>query len=216
MIRVLIADDHHLVRQGIKALLEQAEDIEVVGEADNGQSAFELAQKIEPDIILLDIAMPLLNGIQVVDKLKAYGADIKCIILSMYSDEALINQALQKGVKGYLLKRSVSEELLLAVRSAFRGETYLSPPISNILLEQMQQGRQGTGESAFDTLTLREREVLQLVAEGHTNNDIAELLVISAKTVEKHRANVMTKLNVTDLASLIRLALKHGIIFLDG
>lgn len=215
MIRVLIADDHHLVRQGIRALLEQADDIVVVGEADNGQTAFELAQQLLPDILLLDIAMPRLNGIQVVDKLNTFSMEMKCILLSMYSDEALINQALSKGVKGYLLKRSVAEELLLAIRSVYHGEAYLSPPISNILVEQMQQGRFEKGESAFDTLSLREREVLQLVAEGNTNHEIAEILVISVKTVEKHRANVMSKLNVNDLAGLIRIALKNGLIFID-
>lgn len=214
MIRVVIADDHHLVRQGIRALLEQSDDIEVVGEAHDGQQAVEIAQQVTPDVVVLDIGMPRLNGIQAIEKIKMLGLNTACVILSMYSDETLIRQALEKGAKGYLLKRSVAEELLLAVRSAYDGEIYLSPPVSKMVLQQFHQHQQGA-QSRFGMLTAREREVLKLIAEGHSNSEIAGLLVISIKTVEKHRASVMSKLEVHDLAGLIRIALKHRLIFLD-
>jgi DNA-binding NarL/FixJ family response regulator len=216
MIRVLLADDHHLVRKGIRALLEKTEDIEVVGEAMDGEQAIEMTERLAPDVLVIDIGMPRLNGIQAIERVHALGVDTRAIVLSMHSDETLVRQALRNGAKGYLLKRSVTEELLLAVRAASQGETYLSPGISEILLGDyltLQSGAQGP--SAFDQLTPREREVLQLIAEGHTNMSIAQALDVSVKTVEKHRANLMNKLDTHEVAGLTRIALKHGLIFLD-
>jgi DNA-binding NarL/FixJ family response regulator len=216
VIRVIVADDHHLVRQGIRALLEKADDIEVVGEAADGQEAVELVKRLAPDVLVMDIAMPRLNGNQAVGRVRTLGAATQVVMLSMYSDETLVRQALRNGAKGYLLKRSVTEELLLAIRAASRGEIYLSPAISGSIVAGFLTLHTDTDASSpFERLTPREREVLQLISEGHTNSAIAQVLRISVKTVEKHRANLMSKLNVHDLAGLIRVAIKHGLIFLD-
>ena len=215
-IRVIVTDDHHLVRQGIRALLEKADDIEVVGEAADGQEAIDLVKRLAPDVLVMDIAMPRLDGNQATGRVRALGVATRVVILSMYSDETLVRQALRSGARGYLLKRSVAEELLLAVRAASRGEIYLSPTISgSILAEFLTPQTDADACSPLERLTPREREVLQLVSEGHTNSAIAKLLTVSVKTVEKHRANLMSKLNVHDLAALMRVAIKHGLILLD-
>lgn len=216
MIHVVLADDHHLVRQGIRALLVQAGDIEVVGEAEDGQTAVELAQRLAPDVVVMDIGMPRMNGVAAIAQIHSLRLPTQMLILSMYSDEILVRQALRNGARGYLLKRSVVEELLLAVRAVHRGETYLSPGISNAILADFLAHQGGTVEtSLFDRLSPRERQVLQLVAEGRTNHEIAEMLQIAVKTVEKHRASLMAKLQVQDLAGLFRKAMRHGLIVFD-
>jgi DNA-binding NarL/FixJ family response regulator len=216
MIRVILADDHHLVRRGIRALLEQAEDVCVVGEAEDGQEAVELVERLSPDVLIIDIAMPRLNGIQATGRVRALGLATQVVILSMHSRPTLVRQALRNGARGYLLKRSVTAELLLAVRSASRGESYLSPEISGTIVDDFLTHPVGADQaSLFDQLTPREREVLQLIAEGHTNQAMAQLLNVSIKTVERHRANLMAKLDVHGVAGLTRIALKHGLIFID-
>ena len=216
MIRVLLADDHHLVRKGIRALLEKTDDIEVVGEAMDGEQAVEMTERLVPDVLVIDIGMPRLNGIQAIERVHALGLTTQSIVLSMHSDETLVRQALRNGARGYLLKRSVTEELLLAVRAASQGETYLSPEISEILPGDYLTLQSGVQEpSAFEQLTSREREVLQLIAEGHTNIGIARILDVSVKTVEKHQANLMNKLDTHEVAGLTLIAIKHGLIFLD-
>ena len=216
MIRVLLADDHHLVRQALRALLEKTGGIEVVGEAEDGRQAVKLTQRLTPDVTVLDVAMPNLNGIQATERIRRLRVPTRVVILSMHKDESLVRRALRSGAHGYLLKSAVSEELLLAVRAAVRDEIYLSPSISRKVVEDSLTA-EATSEStdAFDQLTQREREVLQLIAEGHTNNEIAKLLVISIKTVEKHRANLMSKLDVHDIAGLVRIAVKRKLIFLS-
>ncbi|HZD10308.1 MAG TPA: response regulator transcription factor [Candidatus Binatia bacterium] len=214
MIRVIIADDHHLVRQGIKALLESCDDIEVVGEAATGHEAVELARELEPHVVVMDIAMPRMDGSQASEQILDLDKPIEVVILSMHSDAILAQQLLRQGVKGYLLKNSIGEELPMAVRSASRGKLYLSPAISDSVLTTLMSPGE-TAESPSDLLTPREREVLQLIAEGHTNSAIAEILTISVKTVEKHRASVMSKLDVHDLPSLMRVAIKYGLVFLE-
>ena len=216
MIRVILAEDHHLVRQGIRALLERADDMEVIGEAADGQEAVELVQRLVPDVLVMDIAMPRLDGTQATERVKALGVATQVVILSMHSDATLVRQVLRSGARGYLLKRSVTEELLLAIRAARRGEIYLSPAISASLLSELS-GRRADSEERrpFDLLTPREREVLQLIAEGHTNTAIAQMMTISVKTVEKHRASLMSKLEVHDVASLVRVAIQQGLVFLD-
>ena len=216
MIHVVLADDHHLVRQGIRALLAQAGDIEVVGEAEDGPAAIELAQRLAPDVLVMDIGMPRMSGVEAIAQIRSLRLPTQMLILSMYSDEILVRQALRNGARGYLLKRSVVEELLLAVRAVHRSETYLSPQISSAILADFLARRGGTVEtSLFDRLSPRERQVLQLVAEGRTNNEIAETLRIAVKTVEKHRASLMAKLKVQDLAGLLRKAMRHGLIVFD-
>lgn len=216
MIRVVVAEDHHLVRQGIRALIEKASDMEVIGEATDGNEAVELVSALTPDVLVLDIAMPHLNGIQAIEKLRPMSLSTQVVILSMYSDSILVQQALQTGVKGYLLKDSVTEELLLAIRAASRGATYLSPAISNKLVADVLVSQTDPEiVDPYTMLTQREREVLQLIAEGHTNNTIAKIMNISVKTVERHRTNLMSKLDVHNLVELIRFAIKHKLILLD-
>ena len=216
MIRVLIVEDHHLVRQGIRALLEKADDMQVVGEARDGQEAVELAEKLTPDVIVMDLSMPRLNGTQATERVRALRLPSQVVILSMYSDETLVKQALRCGAKGYLLKHSVTEELLLAVRAACRGETYLSSAVSGQILADVLTPPGDSGDSQpYDRLSAREQQVLKLVAEGRTNNAIAQIMNVSVKTVEKHRSSLMQKLNVHDMAGLVKVAMKHGLIFMD-
>jgi two-component system, NarL family, response regulator LiaR len=213
MIRVLLADDHHLVRQGIRALLEKASDIDVIGEAATGQEAVEMAEKMKPAVVVMDISMPRLDGAQATQRILSMDPPPAVVILSVHSDTILAQQLLRQGVKGYLLKKSAAEELPLAIHSASRGELYLSPAITDLVMSTlMTRSTDDMAESLAELLSPREREVLQLIAEGYTNNAIAEALTISVKTVEKHRANLMAKLNVHDLPSLIRIAIKHGLI----
>lgn len=216
MIRVIIADDHTLVREGIRALLEKAGDIEVIGEATDGKEAVELTQRLAPDVLIMDIAMPNLNGIQAVEQLRALGTAARIVILSMYSEEILVRQALQHGAKGFLLKGSVSDELLLAIRAANRNAVYLSPAVSGNVFADVSPGQTGAKSTGSgDQLTPREREMLQMISEGYTNNKMAEALGISVKTVERHRTNLMAKLDARNLVELIRVAMKRGLIRLQ-
>ncbi len=213
MIRVIVADDHQLVLEGIRALLEKSSDIEVVGEAVDGQEAVELVQRLTPDVLVMDIAMPRLNGIQAVMQLRALGTPTRIVILSMYSDEILVRQALQHGAKGFLLKGSVSEELLLAIRAASRSAVYLSPMISETIFADVSAAQPSSkAPDPGDRLTPREREMLEMIGEGYTNKKMAETIGISVKTVERHRTNLMAKLNAHNLVELIRVAMKHGLI----
>ena len=216
MIRVVIADDHHLVRQGIRALLEKAGDIEVVGEAADGPEALALVERLLPDVLVIDIAMPHLNGLEAVGRLRGLEMKTRALILSMYADDTLVRQALRNGAKGYLLKRAVTEELLLAVRAVSRGDTFLCPEVAGPVLNGLVDAPLPIRDlGPLDQLTSREREVLQLVAEGHTNRAIAIHLHLSEKTVEKHRGHLMAKLSVHDTAALVRLAIRHGLVALD-
>lgn len=217
MIKVVIADDHHLFRESIKSLLETTDDIEVVGEAPDGQETLKLVQRKRPDVALVDIAMPLLNGIETTYRIQSLDVGTRVVILSMYSDEDMVRQALKNGAKGYLLKRSLVEELLLAIRSANIDEVYLSPAVARSVLTGYLQNETGDRTlSPVDRLSSREREVLQLIAEGHTNQAAAHILNISAKTVETHRTNLVKKLEARNLPDLVRIALKYRLTFLDG
>ena len=215
MIRVVVADDHHLVRQGIRALLEKPGDIEVVGEAADGQEAIELVQRLLPDVLVIDFSMPRLNGIEAVRRIQDLGVKTRALILSMYSDDTLVRQALRSGAGGYLLKRAVSDELLLAVRAVGRGDTFLSPEVAGPVITGVLEGN-GRTEGPLDQLTSREREVLQLIIEGHTNRAIATHLHLSEKTIEKHRGHLMAKLDTHDTVALVRLAIKHGLLRVDS
>lgn len=217
MIKVVIAEDHQMVRAGLRALLEKAGGIEVLGEAANGQEAVNLVQKLAPHVLIMDIRMPILNGIQAAERIRELKLASRIVLVSMYSDESLVHQALKSGVKGYVLKSSASDELLQAVQAAYRGETFLSSPISSIVVERALHPRAADKPAdPFDNLSPREKEILQLIAEGHTSVGIAEVLAISEKTVEKHRTHLMEKLNVKNLAGLVRQAVRYGLVDRDS
>jgi DNA-binding NarL/FixJ family response regulator len=210
-IRVLLADDHTLVRAGIRSLLEGLENVEVVGEAGDGQEAVRLAESLRPDVVLLDVGMPGLNGLDVAARLATQDASIRVLILSMHTSEEYVLRALRAGCAGYLLKGSAVAELAIAVRAVARGETYLSPAVSKHVMDDYVR-RTGGATDPIDALTPRQREVLQLVAEGNTSKDIADRLGLSFKTVEAHRAQIMERLGLHDVAGLVRFAMRMGLV----
>lgn len=208
-IRVLIADDHSLVRAGIRALLDKQPDIEVVAEASNGREALKLVKQHQPNVVLMDIAMPELNGLDAIRQLSKEFPKIHGLILSMYSDEEHVARALQAGAAGYLVKGAALAELELAIRSVARGQTYLSPGVSKpVIREYLRRTSSDAGES----LTPRQREVLQMIAEGKPTKQIALILNVSIKTVESHRAQLMKRLDAKDIATLVRHAIRLGIV----
>lgn len=208
-IRVLIADDHSLVRAGIRALLDKLPDMEVVAEASNGREALKLVGQHRPNVVLMDIAMPELNGLEALRQLTKEFPQIQGIILSMYADEEHVSRALQAGAAGYLVKGAALAELELAIRSVARGQTYLSPGISKLVIREYLRR---TSSSAAESLTPRQREILQMIAEGKSTKQIALILNISIKTVESHRAQLMKRLDARDIATLVRHALRLGIV----
>lgn len=211
---IVLADDHRIVRQGLRALLKAEADFSVIGEAGDGLEALDLVRKAGPDVVVLDLMMPGLNGLEVARQLGKQ-AQTKVVILSMYDDEGFVLEALAKGVSAYVLKDSSSSDLVQAVREAAAGRRYLSPPLSDRAIEAYQQiARAGTLDK-YETLTTREREVLQLSAEGHTNSEIATRLGISVRTAETHRSRLMHKLGTHTQADLIRYALRRGIILME-
>ena len=212
MIHIIIADDHAIVRSGIRALLEKVEEVHILGVAADGEEVIQLAEKLMPDVIVMDIMMPRLNGIQTAEKLRAMKIPSRVVLLSMYFDEVLVHQALQYGVKGYVLKTSLSEELIRAVRAAFRGDSYLSEMVSGVMVKRLNNPQEMDSNDPLSTLSPREKEILKLIAEGHTSSEIAGMLFISEKTIEKHRAHLMEKLDIHRLAGLVRFAIKHRLI----
>jgi DNA-binding NarL/FixJ family response regulator len=206
-----------MVRAGIRALLEKAGDVYVIGEASNGQEAVDMTQELRPDVLIMDIMMPRMNGIQAAEYIQGLKLPTNILILSMYADEGFVHQALKYGVKGYVLKSSASDELLQAVRSTANGQKFLSNPISEILVESaMKPHPSYQTDGMLSSLSPREKEILQLIAEEHTSNEIANLLFISVKTVEKHRAKLMEKLNVRNIAGLVRMAVKFHLVDHDA
>jgi DNA-binding NarL/FixJ family response regulator len=210
-IRVLVADDHALVRAGFRVLLDKLPGIEVVGEASDGREVLRLLESCRPDVVLMDISMPGLNGVVAAARVTSVFPHVRVIILSMHANEEYVLQALRAGAVGYLLKDSSPAELRLAITAAARGETYLSPPVSKQVIADYVR-RVGEEESTFDRLTPRQREVLQLIAEGSTSREIARALGISVKTVETHRARLMERLDVHDIAGLVRRAIEMGLV----
>jgi two-component system response regulator NreC len=212
-IKVLIADDHGVVRKGLRLLLEQYHEIEVLGEASNGREAVHLASQLTPDIAILDIAMPLLNGIDAAEQIRKTNSDIGVIILTMFADEGYVLRALNAGVKGYLLKESAEEDLLRAVRAVAAGKPFFSPAITQTLLEDYMRVLKQDGLSdTFDLLTAREKEVLQLLAEGKSNKEAANILQVSLYTVESHRTNLMQKLNLHNTAEIVLYAVRKNLV----
>ncbi len=211
-ISLLIIDDHHMVRQGVRALLESQPGFEVVGEASTGREAIDLARILQPNVLVLDWMMPGLNGMEVTRLAGEASPKTRVLILSMYSNEAYVSEALRAGALAYVLKGSPINDLVKAIQSIMKGRRYLSPPLSERSIKAYLQKAKDTSLDAYEILTTREREILQMVAEGNTNTKIAEDLKISPRTVETHRANLMRKLNIRSQAELVRYALRRGLV----
>jgi two-component system, NarL family, response regulator NreC len=212
-IRVLLADDHTLMRRGLRLIVEQQPDLSVVGEAEDGRQAVALARSLRPEVAVLDIGMPNLNGIEAAKQITDGESGTAVVVLSMHADETYILRALKSGARGYLLKDSAESDLVRAIRSIAEGKSFFSPTVSKVLLEDYVKKLQRTGsEDSYDLLTPREREILQLVAEGKSNKDAANLLNLSVYTIETHRANIMEKLKLKSVPELILYAVRKGII----
>ncbi|MCU0596105.1 MAG: response regulator transcription factor [Desulfobacterota bacterium] len=210
---IVLAEDHTILRDGLKSLLSSQSDLKIVGEAGDGLEAIRCVRDHSPDMILLDLSMPRMTGLDAIKEIKRVCADTKIIVLTVHSTEEYILATLQAGADGYVLKDAHSTELMTAIRHVLGGRRYLSPSISGTIIDGLLQGKKASSiRSAWETLTQREREILKLIAEGHKNKDIADLLCISLKTVEKHRANLMEKLDLHNVAALTALAAEKGLI----
>ncbi len=217
-IKLIIADDHAILRQALRLLLEARDEVEVVAEASNGREAIELSERLRPDVVLMDMAMPILNGIEATRQIRKRVSRTRILMLTAYVEDDQILEALRAGASGYVVKRSDVSELLLAVQAIYRGNSYFSSSISDDMTAQdyLWKAKNGPTKGSYDLLTGREREVLQLIAEGHSNQTIANELYISVKTVEAHKAHIMTKLNAKNRTDLIRYAIRKGIVNLDS
>ena len=212
-IRILLADDHRVLRAGLRLLLERHAGLQVVGEASNGREAVEAAAELNPDVVVMDVAMPVLNGIDAAAQIANRFPHIATIVLSMHSDERYLLRALNAGARGYLLKDSAEAELVQAIRSVHEGKAFFSPALSRMLIDDyIRQLQQRGGEDSYELLTPREREIFQLLAEGRSSKEAAQLLNLSPYTVETHRGNIMQKLNLHSLPELILYAVRKGII----
>ncbi|HEY2012413.1 MAG TPA: response regulator transcription factor [Bryobacteraceae bacterium] len=212
-IRVLIADDHVLMRAGLRLVIEQQPDLTVVGEADDGRQAVAMAESLKPDLVVMDIGMPNLNGIEACRKIREQLPDVEVVMLSMHSDEGYVLRALKAGARGYLLKDSAEADLANAIRAVSEGKSFFSPAVGKVLLEDYMRKLQRAGvEDSYELLSPREREILQLIAEGKSSKEIANLLNLSPYTVETHRARLMQKLNLRGVPELILYAVRRGII----
>jgi DNA-binding NarL/FixJ family response regulator len=209
--RILLADDHKIVRDGLKALIEKEMGMEVIAEADTGRKALQLSRKLKPDIVVMDITMPDLNGIDATRQIVGEMPGIKVVALSMHSQKQFVEGMLKAGVSGYLLKDGAFEELIDAVRTVMTGRLYLSPDITGIVVSEFLKYHKAAQDAEAEVLTLREREVLQLIAEGHTVKATAQALNISIKTVETHRSHIMKKLELYTVAELTKYAIRLGL-----
>jgi two-component system response regulator NreC len=215
-IKIVLADDHKIVRDGLRTLLEHEPDMEVVAEAEDGRTTVKLARKLTPDLIIMDITMPDMNGIDATHDVMKDVPGVKVIALSMHSDRRFVTSMLEAGASGYLLKDCAFEELARAVRTVMADQTYLSPRIANIVVSRYVTRSIGVESSAFSILTQREREVLQLLSESMTTKEVAFHLHVSIKTVETHRRNIMEKLSVHTITDLVKYAIREGLTTLDS
>jgi two-component system response regulator NreC len=206
--KILLADDHTIVRQGLKLIISSHADLQVIGEAANGREVLELAEKLKPDVILMDVAMPELNGIEATRRLREVSPRTKVLVLSMHKEAVYVREILKAGARGYILKDAIDTELISAIQSVARGDGYISPAISGTLLSDYRQNI----TNPLDLLSSREREVLQLIAEGKTNKEVATRLNLSVYTVDSHRGKIMEKLNLHSTGELVRFAMKQGLV----
>lgn len=212
IVRVLLADDHRILREGIRALIEDQGDMEVVGEAEDGQATVKMVAQLQPDVVVMDIAMPMLNGLEATRQIRRDFPQVKVLILTMHENEEYIRQVLAAGALGYVLKDAAARDLLGAIRTVYQGEAVLSPAITRLVIEDYLRWGDIRPEDVTDGLTAREREILQLIAEGYTNKEIAGILSLSVKTVQSHRTNLMNKLDLHDRGELIKYAIQKKII----
>ena len=211
--RVLVTDDHAMVRDGICALLALTADIEAVGIATNGREALEMVRELTPDVVLMDIAMPIMDGVEATRRIHKEFPKVKVLALTQYDDKAYVFPVIEAGASGFISKTAASSELIAGIRSVNRGDSFLSPSVARFLVEDYQQIASMKGsQDPYEQLTNREREVLKLVAEGHTTQEIAAMLVLSPKTVERHKTNLMSKLDIHNRTELVKYALRKGII----
>ena len=213
MTTILLADDHTVIRSGLRMVLEKQSDFQVVGEAGDGRQAVKMAEELNPDVVVMDIAMPNLNGIDAAKQIVSQNSRVAVVVLSMHSDESYVMRALKSGAKAYLLKDSAEADLIRAVRAVVEGKSFFSPAVSRMLLEDyVRQLQQRGAEDSYELLSPREREILQLIAEGKTNKEIAAMLNLSLYTVETHRTHILQKLNLHSVPELILYAVRKGII----
>lgn len=213
MIRIVLADDHTIMRSGLRAVLDRYPDMQVVGEAADGREAIQCVEENRPDVIVMDVAMPNLNGIEAARQISTKNPGVSIVVLSMHSDEGYVLRALKAGARGYLLKDSAEGDLITAIRAVSQGKAFFSPAISRMLVDDyMRQLQQRGVEDSYELLTTREREILQLLAEGRSNKDIARMLDLSLYTVETHRSNIMEKLNLHGIPELMLYAIRKGVI----
>ncbi|HEX6509778.1 MAG TPA: response regulator transcription factor [Chloroflexota bacterium] len=209
---VLLADDHAIVREGLRLVLAAEPDIEVIGEAGDGREALELVDRLKPDVVVMDIAMPRLNGLEATTQIRRRFPHVRVVILTMHENELYFNQIIKAGATGCVLKRSMGRELVTAIEAASRGENYFSPTVATKVLQDYRRLLHRPSSNGDDLLTEREREILQLIAEGRTNREIAEMLTLSIKTVQAHRSNIMDKLGAHDRTDLVKYAIRVGMI----
>ena len=215
-ITIILADDHAILREGLRLILNKESEFDVVGEASDGKEIIQLVEKLNPDIVVMDITMPKLNGLEATRQIKKKFPEVGIIILTVHETEEYVYQVFQAGASGFLCKKSAHKDLVYAIRSVYEGEYFISPHVSrSVVNEYISKTGRHTTEDNFESLTEREREILQLIAEGHPNKIISDQLNLSIKTIETHRSNIMQKLGVHNTAGLVRFAIKKGIVGLD-